>query len=43
VISIAKKGAGHTVSIRKPFVFGIRDSGTGAWLFLGHVLDPSLP
>ncbi len=24
----------------KPFVFGIRDRVTGAWIFLGHVAKP---
>ena len=29
------------VKFERPFVFGIRDKGSRAWLFLGHVVDPS--
>jgi serpin B len=29
------------VKFDRPFMFGIRDKKSGAWLFLGHVVDPS--
>jgi serpin B len=30
-----------TVKVDKPFMFAVRDTGTGAILFLGRVIDPS--
>jgi serpin B len=32
----------RVIAFNKPFAFGIRDRATGAWLFLGHVVDPTL-
>lgn len=31
---------GPTISVDRPFLFAVRDGGTGALLFLGRVLDP---
>jgi serpin B len=29
------------IKFDRPFVYGIRDNASGAWLFLGHVMDPT--
>ena len=33
---------GPTVVIDRPFFYLVRDRGSGAILFLGHVVDPAL-
>ncbi len=32
---------GRTITVDRPFVFFIRDRGTGTLLFVGHVVDPT--
>jgi serpin B len=34
---------GPTVMVNKPFLYVVRDRGSGAVLFIGRVLDPSIP
>ena len=29
------------MKVTRPFLFGIYDSLTSTWIFLGHVVDPS--